>query len=111
MLRKYSALALYILLLGLPAAALLLYHYVNTRYYGGALGSGMADIAGMLLIGAVAVHVPEYDRAEGRFVRRASGGRAGCSEGFTLGSAPRCLPPCSLPPRLTARHTPWTRPS
>ena len=72
-LRKYSALALYLLLLCLPAAALLLYHYVNTRYYGGALGSGMADIAGMLLIGAVAVHVPEYDSAEGRFVRRGSG--------------------------------------
>ena len=25
-----------------------------------------------------------------------AGGRAGCSEGFTLGSAPRCLPPYTV---------------
>ena len=53
MLRKYGALFAYISLLCLPAAALLAFHWANVNLYGGALRTGMVDVAGAL-VGAIA---------------------------------------------------------
>lgn len=65
MLRKYGALFTYISLLCLPAAALLAFHWANVNVYGGALRTGMVDVAGALVIGVIAVHVPS--REDGAF--------------------------------------------
>ena len=63
--RKYGALFAYISLLCLPAAALLAFHWANVNVYGGALRTGMVDVAGALVIGVIAVHVPS--REDGAF--------------------------------------------
>ena len=65
MLRKYGALFTYISLLCLPAAALLAFHWANVNVYGGALRTGMVDVAGALVVGVIAVHVPS--REDGAF--------------------------------------------
>ena len=65
MLRKYGALFTYISLLCLPPAALLAFHWANVNVYGDALRTGMVDVAGALVVGVIAVHVPS--REDGAF--------------------------------------------